>query len=232
MDLCEHDPESHGPQAPAAASAPERSRTWLLVEFSGQWAEKAEQTTLPAPLDALVAKADSLGIRVQIIQRPAGEPTGHVYICSTAGGWLRRVPATMSHEVLEQLARGEEPAEGDRVADPMFVVCTHGRRNQCCGRYGGNLARILADSYPIWRTTHLGGHRFAANLAILPHGLYYGPVDAEAAARAIDAYRDGKVIAARFRGRAGQDSAAQRAEHEELARAGALPLADLIPATP
>lgn len=231
MDQCEHDLGSHGGDAPAAASAPEESRSWLLVEFSGQWAEKAAKTALPAPLDALVAKADSLGIRVQMIQRATGEPSGHVYICSTTGGWLRRVPATISHDVLEQLARGEEPAVGSREADPMLLVCIHGRRNRCCGRYGGALAQMLSASYPIWKSTHLGGHRFAANLVILPHGLYYGPVDAQAASQAIEAYRDGKVIATRFRGRAGQATAVQEAEHAELARVGALPVADLVSVT-
>ena len=35
---------------------------------------------------------------------------------------------------------------------------------------------------------HVGGHRFAANLVLLPHGLYYGPVAGASAEAAITAY--------------------------------------------
>ncbi len=59
----------------------------------------------------------------------------------------------------------------------------------------------------VWETTHVGGHRFAANLVILPHGLYYGPVGLEAATAAIGAYQRGAVALDRYRGRAGYPQA-------------------------
>jgi hypothetical protein len=71
----------------------------------------------------------------------------------------------------------------------------------------------------------VGGHRFAANLVMLPHGVYYGPVSLGLAAAAIDAYQDGAVLPDRYRGRAGQPRAAQEAEHARLVAAGSLPLA-------
>jgi hypothetical protein len=48
----------------------------------------------------------------------------------------------------------------------------------CCARLGVPLAQALAARHPgpVWETTPVGGHRFAANLVLLPHGLYYGPV--------------------------------------------------------
>ena len=70
----------------------------------------------------------------------------------------------------------------------------------------------------------MGGHRFAANLVILPHGLYYGPVGLEEATAAIEAYQRGAVAVERYRGRAGQPRAAQEAEHARLVESGALPL--------
>ena len=111
----------------------------------------------------------------------------------------------------------------------MFLVCTHGKRNVCCARLGGPLAQTLATRHPgqVWETTHVGGHRFAANLVILPHGLYYGPVGVAEATAAIDAYQRGTVTAVRYRGRAGQPRPTQEAEHEALARAGSLGVAAL-----
>ena len=96
------------------------------------------------------------------------------------------------------------------VEEPMYLVCTHGRRDACCGGLGSQLARTLtAEGYPVWETTHLGGHRFAPNFVILPHGLYYGPVDAEGAVAAIEAHLNGVISVRGFRGRAGIPTADQ-----------------------
>ena len=65
------------------------------------------------------------------------------------------------------------------AAEPVFLVCTHGKRSVCCARLAGRCragARRAASRARSGSSTHVGGHRFAANLVILPHGLYYGPV--------------------------------------------------------
>lgn len=238
---CEHGRESHDGTVPSMASAPEASRAWLLIEHPGPWSPEPTETPLPAPLDALVKSADAAGIRVQMIRRPGRRATGasrRVLVGWTAGPrpWLRRgeVPwsagaAALTDQELTGLSAGTPPAFGGPAVEPVFLVCAHGRRNACCARLGAPLAQALAARHPgqVWETTHVGGHRFAANLVILPHGLYYGPVGVDAAAAAIGAYRQGRVAPERYRGRAGQPKAAQEAEHARLARAGALQLAEL-----
>ena len=86
------------------------------------------------------------------------------------------------------------------------------------------LALAARHPGPVWETTHVGGHRFAANLVLLPHGLYYGPVTVALAAAAIDAYQRGSVVVDRYRGRAGQPQAEQEAEYARLAEGRALSL--------
>jgi hypothetical protein len=246
---CEHGSGGHDGGVPSAATAPSGARAWLLIESDGPWAAEAVQTALPAPLAKLAIGADELGVRVQLIRRPApagrpgvgsrsGEPgrdseSGHpddpaVYIGWTAGfaPWLRRMTAgSLDPAVLGALAAGE-PAGGTAEPGPLLLVCAHGRRDRCCARFGVPLARELAAWYPgrVWETTHVGGHRFAANLVILPHGLYYGPVDAPAARGAISAYRRGEITAHRYRGRAGQDTEAQEAECAAIVSSGMLRL--------
>lgn len=232
-EWCEHGPGHHDGTVPSYASAPAKSRAWLLIEHRGPWAEYAAQTPLPEPLGTAATAADELGIRVQLIRRPGrgdGAAGGGVYAGWTAGAtpWLRKLtwPGTDGAGLdLHALAAGVPPP-GVPVEGPVYLVCAHGRRNKCCARYGGPLARTLAGQYPgrVWETTHLGGHKFAANMVILPHGLYYGPVDVPAAAGAIGAYRRGEVTLHRFRGRAGQDTEVQVAEHAELARTGTMAL--------
>lgn len=233
---CEHEAGGHRHGAPSAATAPAGATAWLLIEFDGPWAAEAAATAMQAPLEKLAIRADELGIRVQLIRNPfrtgrAGGGNGAnpaVFACWTAGPapWLRRMgPDDLDQAALAALAAGEPPG-GAVVHRPLFLVCTHGKRDRCCARFGVPLARDLAGSYPdeVWETTHVGGHRFAANLVILPHGLYYGPVDPPAAVGAVEAYRRGEITARGYRGRAGQQTQAQEAECAAVARAGRLRL--------
>jgi hypothetical protein len=216
------------------ASAPEASRAWLLIEHPGPWPHEPTEAVLPAPLDALVSSAARLGIRIQMIRRPGRRATEarSIYTAWTAGAepWLRR--AERDHLAgldLEKLAAGSAPGFGSPVGEPVFLVCAHAQRNACCARFGGPLAQALAARYPgqVFQTTHVGGHRFAANLVILPHGLYYGPVGVAEATAAIGAYERGAVTPGRYRGRAGQPKAVQEADYEALIRAGSLRVAAL-----
>ncbi len=230
---CEHGPGAHDGGVAARATAPVASRGWLLIEHPGPWAEKAAETELPVPLGDLAIAADRIGIRVQLIRRPraqeamdgAGDGAG-VYAAWTGGPepWVRSLggpvwdPGTLD---LVGIAEGIAPPEA-ALAGPLYLVCVHARRDRCCGRFGTPLARELAARYParVWETTHLGGHKHAANMALLPHGLYYGPVDLPAALGAIEAYERGEVTAHRYRGRAGHDIAWQEAEFAALAAGG------------
>lgn len=224
------------------ASAPEASKAWLLIEHPGPWPEEPTEAVLPAALRVLVDSAVEFGIRVQLIRRPgrrrAGDARG-IYAGWTAGRepWLRRGELSDGLDLaeallgldLEKLAAGSAPGFGSLVSEPLYLVCTHARRNACCARLGGPLAQALAARQPgrVWETTHVGGHRYAANLVILPHGLYYGPVGIDLATAAISAYEQGTVLPDRYRGRAGQPKPVQEAEHERLTRAGALEITAL-----
>jgi hypothetical protein len=175
------------------ASAPEATRAWLLIEHPGPWPHEPTDTVLPAPLDGLVRTAGELGVRVQMIRKPgrrAVSSVRRVFVGWTAGteAWLRRGElsagsAALTELDVKELSAGRPPAFGVPADEPVFLVCAHGRRNACCARLGAPLAQSLAAQYPgqVWETTHVGGHRFAANLVILPHGLYYGPVGVAAA---------------------------------------------------
>jgi hypothetical protein len=241
--VCEHGAASHDGTEPSMASAPEASRAWLLVEHAGPWPHEPSEALLPAPLDGVVASAVELGVRVQLIRRPAsggrgrvGSPGFAVFAGWVAGSepWLRRGSVSGGEGGpdgldLARLAAGEQVAFGSPVHGPVFLVCGHAQRNACCARFGGPLAVELAARYPgqVFQTTHVGGHRFAANLVILPHGLYYGPVSVELATAAISAYERGTVSPGRYRGRAGQPRPVQEAEYELLTQNGGLPVAAL-----
>jgi hypothetical protein len=225
---CEHGAECHDGTTPSIASAPEASRAWLLIEHQGPWPAEPTEAEFPAPLSALVAEAAARDIRVQLIRRPGRrqplppDSPRTVFAGWTAGEvpWLRRGAMSPAKPDLDlvALAAGEPVTFGMPVSEPVLLVCGHGRRNVCCARLGVPLAQALSARYSrqVWETSHVGGHRFAANLVILPHGLYYGPVDTEAAVAAISAYEQGAIVPDRYRGRAGQPQEVQELEHARL----------------
>jgi hypothetical protein len=243
---CEHGAACHDGTESAVGTAPETARSWLLIEHDGPWPEETADAALPGALAELAARAGELGVRVQLIRRP-GRRRGHpdaergelaapvaVFVGWTVGSspWLRRGDAAAVGELsaqLDGLPEGTIPSFGAPATAPLYLVCAHGRRDVCCARFGAPLARALASAHPaqVWETTHVGGHRYAANLVILPHGLYYGPVSTVSATAAIAAYQRGEIVPDRYRGRAGQSQGQQAAHYRRMVAAGSFGLGEL-----
>ncbi|KAJ2797387.1 hypothetical protein H4R20_005203 [Coemansia guatemalensis] len=64
-----------------------------------------------------------------------------------------------------------------------IFVCTHGTRDYLCGHHGGKLLddlralikeRGLQKHVAAWSTSHIGGHKYAANAIVYPRGDWYG----------------------------------------------------------
>lgn len=107
-----------------------------------------------------------------------------------------------------------------------ILVCTHGSRDACCGKFGYPVfdqlrSRHAGPGLRVWRASHIGEHRFSPTLIDFPEGRYWGhlePLAVEALAR-----RDADVAGiSRFcRGWAGMEGRfEQLAEREILAREG------------
>ena len=97
---------------------------------------------------------------------------------------------------------------------PVLAVCTHGRHDACCAESGRPVAAALAAAHPeeTWEVSHIGGDRFAGNLLVLPHGLYYGRLDQVAALTVAGAHLAGQVDLDHLRGRSGWAMPVQHAE--------------------
>ncbi|MEV4259153.1 sucrase ferredoxin, partial [Spirillospora sp. NPDC049652] len=177
------------------------------------------------------------GVRPQLIRRAGrrrrATPPLRVYAGWSQGPdvWLETRElddhAELASLDLAAVAAGTPPGWGEPVEEPVFLVCTHGKRNACCARTGAPLARSLTKRFGdlVWETTHVGGDRYAANLVCLPHAVYYGNLGPAEAEHAAAAYLKGAVVLDRLRGRAGLPEAAQAAEHAVRARTGVLDVA-------
>jgi hypothetical protein len=76
------------------------------------------------------------------------------------------------------------------------------------------VAAALAAAYPgrVWECSHVGGHRFAANLVCLPDGVWYGRLTPDDALLAAGKYEHGRLHLPRLRGRSSFPVAAQAAD--------------------
>ncbi len=225
-----------------------RTDIWLALEYSGAWHSKAfEQSALPqAVKDHLSAQAAALpNARIQLIRRQERGPEIAFYVAVSRevdpllyAFRLRAYEDLLALDIAA-VAAGDAAYASHLSAEKLYLVCTHGERDACCGRFGAATFAALAqlDTGAVWRTIHVGGHRFAPNVIVLPHGIFYGRVAVEDAQRVLEDYRQGHLTLDRLRGRACYPPEAQVAEYFLRAETGidaleALRLLEVQPSAP
>ena len=199
-------------------------RAFLLVENPGPWGVEAlRDNRMPEPVRrGLAAAADAAGVRVLLIRRhrrPAPRRHFHVFTAyaDPVTPWIETAELDQPEELLELdlagFGRGESP--GLTPHDGIVLgVCTHGRHDVCCAERGRPVAAALSLARPeeTWECSHIGGDRFAANVLVLPAGLYYGRLDGDSACAVADAAASGRLDLDHLRGRSGVPMPVQAAE--------------------
>lgn len=238
--------DSLGIGEPLAGSAIASTDRFLVLEHATPWGPKGvDDSELPpevvAWLNGLAARHRRL--RVQLIREMGSEPSAvrRVFFAETGeqGGRLSALTVRSTEELLaldvDGWLRGDQPAPGVPEQEPLYLVCVHGKRDRCCARLGLPVYRAMRAivGERVQQTTHLGGHRFAATLLVLPAGVCYGRVAPEEAEALVTASAGGVLHdLSRIRGRTAYPSAAQAAEvalRQRLSerRADALQLRDV-----
>lgn len=223
--IAEHEP-LHG-------TAPEGVQRWLLVEDADPWGPKPPRdSALPEAVKGwLAARSSEPGVRVQLIRcgesRRRGEagrgtqPRQVFVVDAGVEAKARRIlGARLELDAIPDLrlddpslsAHGFEPVTG-----PLWLVCTHGKRDRCCAKWGAKLwermrARVDAPAR-VWQSSHLGGHRFAPVAAALPTGLMWGRVELDEVDTLVEGIAAGQVpLLPKLRGRCCHSRPFQAAE--------------------
>jgi hypothetical protein len=186
----------------------------LLVEAPGPWGKEAiADNRLP---DAVRDHLASLDLKVFLLRRPDGSagPGTHVFhATATPEGY--DVRATVLDRPEDLLGLDPDAwASYPLAEEPMWLVCTNGKRDRCCAEIGRPIAGRLARTWPggTWETTHLGGHRFSGTLLALPSGITLGRLDAANVQAACEAVLRGELPPDLTRGRAGRPGVEQARE--------------------
>jgi hypothetical protein len=215
-------------------------RTWLLLEHTGPWGDDALlDARLPDGLGAaLKQQARAYRAKVLLIRRFSSTPDGEGLrvFAAYADPVAPRIEAgtiTDPREVLDlDLAGFREGGSSGLAAydGSLFCVCTNGRHDACCAERGRPVAKALDRAHPeeTWEISHIGGDRFAANMVVLPHGLYYGRLDPVSAIEVAGAHLSGELDLDHLRGRASHPMAVQAAEIHLRRELGATRIADVV----
>ena len=237
-ELCAELARLNGEPLSATAS---RIDHWLLVEYRGVWTRDVLAGSLlsDAVKEHVTAQLAALpNSRLLFIRRP--ERRKHGLYAVYFGRSLEkdqafyRVDCERYDDLLEVdfAAALATPDSGRAVAveHPLIVVCTHGKRDRCCAKFGQPLydeLRAQTDGEWVWQATHVGGDRFAGNVVFLPEGLYFGRVERADVWPLLDEYLAGRIAPANYRGRSCYPLYVQAAEAAVRAQTGSSRVDDL-----
>ncbi len=213
-----------GEQLFATAS---RVDQWLLLEYAGAWGGKAipESDLAPEIKARLMGWANIMpNTETSFIKHGDQQKTGakiRFFVALTSETY----PVLYKFELdgyeslltfdLEAVLRRDSQFEANIERDPILIICTNGRRDVSCAKYGLPIYNAFAAQTPgwAWQVTHFGGHRFAGTLTMLPDGIMYGRVDMDDVPALIEAQRDRYVVIEKLRGRSCYDEPIQAADY-------------------
>ncbi|MCH9840542.1 MAG: hypothetical protein K0U56_05700 [Actinomycetia bacterium] len=157
---------------PLAGTAP-TADSWLILYHPGAWGERPIDTLVDEELTSWASHNNATILMARSPQSIAQYPF-HTYWFSTKGGGLLR--GMLTQDGVPDLSTADP-------ATSLFLVCTNGKRDQCCATLGRRLiTQCEQDLAPeifatVLECSHLGGHRFAPTAMCIPANLVLGRLD-------------------------------------------------------
>jgi hypothetical protein len=201
-------------------------KVWLLLEYRKTWRRKATaDNELPAAVQKhLAAQLESIpGSRLLFIKKQSrGDDSRRFFVVRTDEAAPAQFEFRLSKykELLDldvkAVANNGKIFVPQARRDPLFLVCTNGKRDRCCAKFGSPLYQVLRNDYPenSWQSTHIGGHRYAPNVLFLPQSVNYGWLTPDEIDLAVDAHLKGQIYdLEHFRGRTYYEPPVQAADY-------------------
>jgi hypothetical protein len=217
-------------------------RAFLLVEAPGPWGtDVVHDSRVPEEVKQRLAMLEPAHrVRPLLIRREGRPSAGPTRVFAayvhTDRPWTETTELDDVCDLLDLDLTGVGDGRSPGLTpydEQLFLVCTHGKHDACCAERGRPLYAAISAAAPehAWEVSHIGGDRFAANVLVLPHGLYYGRIDPAHAEDFARGHLAGQLDLEHLRGRSSYPFSVQAAEvylrrHLDLTTVAPLPLTD------
>jgi hypothetical protein len=208
----------------------------ILVETPPPWPADVSEIPVFAEIGRLAGLSRTRLLAVRSVDDEPDDPAGAADTAAGPDGvpvtiWLRTPGGDfagadyllradrLAAQIADLLAA---PDGSGTPAPPELLLCGHGARDRCCGRFGTRLALDAAVAWPdlrVRRCSHTGGHRYAPTGFTLPDGLAWGFLTMDVVDRVIR-HEGEPPLAGHYRGTTQLDMWGQVAERELFARFG------------
>jgi hypothetical protein len=204
------------------AGTVKNTERWLLIEYPGAWPPKVLQRgVLP---DAMAQRLDALrqafpSFNTLFIRQGHTRPErlrAFLIDCRESVSSIQRVEFDDYEALASMDLVGYWQGRQEGAPEPaLYLVCTHGTHDKCCAKFGLPVYTALTARYGdrVWEASHVGGHRFAANVLCFPTGVCYGRVTPDVAPGLIERDARGELDLTHYRGRFNLAPQAQAAEY-------------------
>ncbi len=214
-----------------------RGDIWFLIEYPGAWGAKAfEESEIPERVKRFLSGIALEGKRVRTLlirqDRSRSQPGIRFFVGHTSVN----EPKLFEYKIddyadildldLSRLSFDDQADHANLREEPLYLVCTNGRRDKCCALYGPNVYQALVEEVgkSVWQSSHIGGHNQAPILLFFPHGVNYGSMSPDEARNLVQEYQNGRIVLRHYRGRVGYETQLQASEHFWRERTGNLDL--------
>lgn len=214
-----------------------RGDIWFLLEYTGRWGAKAfDESRVPQAVKNHINAAIHPGTKVRTLlvkqDRSHRKKGLHFFIGQTHP----RQPRLYQYHLqgyadlldidLQPLVAGQPGDPAHLREQPLYLVCTNGKRDQCCSIYGPVTYQAMTEEAggAVWQSSHIGGHNQSPITLFFPHGLNYAHTTPAEIRRLIRAYQTGEVVLHHYRGRVCFEPPVQAAEHFWREQTGVLDL--------
>ncbi|KII85498.1 hypothetical protein PLICRDRAFT_116041 [Plicaturopsis crispa FD-325 SS-3] len=130
-------------------------------------------------------------------EQPVHQSDDTYYATAFSARGRLELPSVSLDNIEDVESRLKEHLLGPPTAtdDIHLYVCTHGQRDCRCGDTGGAVVAALREEVQkrslervkIGEVGHIGGHKYAANLLVFPHGEWLGFLKPEDVPKTLDA---------------------------------------------
>lgn len=238
--------QSHEPLIASAI----QTRFYFLLEYPHPWGAKAlEESDMDEEVKAHLKKAtkaisDSRLLLIKKAKRLQKEITFYFIRAEVTQSALYAFHLEDYRQLIDldlsmMAQEGYPNLEEKRSSKKLLLVCTNGKRDRCCAKFGLPTLKAvqghLADEpqWEVWQSSHVGGHRFAPNVLVMPWGLLYGRILPDEVGSLIESVKKEEIVLNRLRGRTCWPPFVQAAEYllRQEEKQNALKAYDLLSTT-